>query len=202
MKRHRFLTTLFALSIYLIAYVIAVIFKSEFWGDILYPFGELLSFSIIFNTNLKSSQTHLLKNIWILLSLASLSWAVADILWALDDLVLRRNPENNYFITYLYMGANISFFLAVTIYSIYVFKKWNLIQLIIDSIAISVSSLLLIWILYFNKSFNIFELINQDGLMYIIGITLDVSIFIVMAVSYFSIRSGKIPKYVREAFEC
>jgi diguanylate cyclase (GGDEF)-like protein len=32
--------------------------------------------------------------------------------------------------------------------------------------------------------------------MYIIGITLDVSIFIVMAVLYFSIRSGKIPKYI------
>ena len=197
MKNHKFYKVLFALGIYFILYLIATMFQTNFWGDILSPVGAILSCGIILNTYFKSDRANTIKNIWGILSLACISWASADILWAVYELVLGINPENSDLISYLYMGTNICIFVSVFIYSVSKFRKWNAMQLFIDSIAVAISGLLFLWIMFFNKKFENLNLIGQGGLIGGITLVLDFALCVGISVWYLSIRGGKIPLFLR-----
>jgi len=86
---------LIAVGVFYILYLTAIIYQSDFWGNILAPIDDLLSFCILFQTFRKANKADFRRYIWLSFSLAALSWAMADILWAVDVIFLARNPDNN-----------------------------------------------------------------------------------------------------------
>jgi len=128
---------------------------------------------------------------WIFFGLAAAFWAAADIGWAFNDLILKRNPAGNLLISGLYLGTTVFLFLGICHYSIYKFKRWNTIQLIVDSLFIALSGILYLWIILFDKRDAIALQLDQNDWMSIANLGLDLVIFVGVAIWYISIRGGK-----------
>lgn len=193
MKNRRFLKILLIFCIYFLLYLIAIINKSHFWADILSPIGAVICFFVILNTYIKSSRTHFIFKAWLLLSLACLSWAVADSFWAFLDIALKINPINSKFITTLYLFPNIFLISAVITFLIFQAKRWNFVQLILDISAVCVCSLLLIWVMFFNKSIIMVLIISKDGIVSSASIIIDLMIIAAIAVWHLSTRIERTP---------
>jgi len=183
---------LIAAGAFYILYLTATILQSDFWGNILAPIGDLLSFGILFRTFWKAHKGDFRRYIWLSLSLAALSWALADILWAVDAIFLAKNPDDNQFIILLYFGTSIFLIIGLFIFTAKTITKWNALQLFVDAIAISISCLFLIWILFLDKDLNNLGMVAKDGWVSVTSIIIDFSIFIGIAVWYISSRTGKI----------
>ncbi|MEA4890120.1 MAG: EAL domain-containing protein [Clostridiaceae bacterium] len=134
---------------------------------------------------------------WIFFGLAAAFWAAADIGWAVWDLVLKKNPANNLLISGFYLGTTIFLFIGICHYSIYKFKRWNTIQLVIDGLFIALSCILYLWIMLFDKNDALLWQLDQEDWMSVANLGLDLVIFLGIAVWYISIRGGKIPFPIR-----
>ena len=197
MKNKKSIPIMLGIVIYFIIYLTSTIACSKFWGDILAPIGGYLSSGIIFRTYLKADRAVNIHKTWIFFSLASFSWAIADTLWAFYDLVIHQDPESSPFIPYFYLGTTVSLCAAILIRSVYVFRKWNVFQFVVDFIGIAASCLYFIWILFFNKDFTLFNLIiNGGGWINVATVVLDVTALTGLAIWCISIRGGKIPIYI------
>jgi len=183
---------LIAVGVFYILYLTAIIYQSDFWGNILAPIGDLLSFCILFQTFRKANKADFRRYIWLTFSLAALSWAMADILWAVDVIFLARNPDNNQIAIFLYFGTNIFLIIGLFIFTAKTVTKWNALQLFVDAIAISISCLFLIWIIFLDKDLNNIGLVVKDGWVSGVSIIIDFATFIGIAVWYISSRTGKI----------
>jgi len=132
-----------------------------------------------------------------LIGLSVLSWAVADVLWAIYSIVLHQDPSCVEIISVLYSGTNIFLFLATILYCVFKFQKWDVIQLIVDSIFITVVVIWLLWILLFDKQYSSLGFLSQDSIINTLSIITDVVQLIVISIWYLSIRTGKIPLFFR-----
>lgn len=155
-----------------------------------------MSFSIILYTYLKCPGKHI-KTMYMLYGMACLSWASADIMWAIYDFILKINPEESRVISFLYTLPNFLMLAAVLIFAFYKFRKWNMVQLIVDISAISVSAVLMLWILFFNRSPFLIALIRKDGFLSVFVLIVDVTALIGIFIWFFSVRQGKIPIITR-----
>ncbi|HEX3025696.1 MAG TPA: EAL domain-containing protein [Clostridia bacterium] len=196
MKNKTWIPALPVIAVSFLLYLIVSTLQNEFFGDILSPFCALLASAIIFNTYFKSGRARKINRIWAALGMACLSWAAADILWALFDFVFHLDPQESVLISILYMGTNFFLFAAIFIYSVYKFRKWNAIQLVVDAVMISVTSIFLLWILFFDKDPEMFSRIGNEGWITSVSIIIDVAAFICIVVWCFSIHGGKLPRYL------
>jgi diguanylate cyclase len=197
MKSKRSVPFMLSMIIYFIIYLTSTIVQSQFWGDILAPIGGLLSSGIILCAYLETNQPKKIKKIWAFFGLACFSWALADILWAVFDLVFHQNPENSDLISLLYMGTTVFLCAGIFIHSVQVFRKWNAIQCVVDSFGISASILFFIWIMYFNKNMSSFDLISKGGgWITVSSVILDAAALISLAIWRVSIRDGKNPIFI------
>jgi len=177
-------------------YFISTIFQSNFWGNILSPIVGIFTFIILLKTALEIKENNQISNkiIWLFLSLACLVWSIADTLWAFYYFFTAFNPEESFIIDFLYSSSNIFLFIAVIVFFFYTFKKWNSFQLWLDTIYISISIILLLFI--FHNILVYIKNIIHDDLASIFIMTIDVVILVAIAICYFSIRKGKIPTYI------
>lgn len=177
-------------------YFISTIFKSDFWGNILSPIVGIFTFIILFKTALEIKENNQIINkmVWLFLSLACLVWSISDTLWALYYFLTAFNPEDSVLISILYSCSNIFLLIAVIIFCFNTFKKWNSFQLWLDSIYISISIILLLFI--FHDILVFIKKIIHDDLASIFIMTIDVVILVAIAICYFSIRKGEIPTYI------
>ena len=164
--------TLLIVVPYFLLYLICTISQSSFWGDLVSPIGTLLSAFIIFNAVSKSSGAKYQK-IWFLFALAELSYAFADILWAIYDLYLNKNPENSLLIGALYLGTSVFIIIGITIYLIYRLRKWDTVQLVLDAVAMSVCVIWLLWVLAFDKQYVNIGLLAKYSTVNTISIIVD-----------------------------
>ena len=70
------------LAIPLLTYLLAVIFQSQFWGNIISPVCAFTASGVLFYTFLRLRKRKSIKYTVLLESLACLAWGVADVLWA------------------------------------------------------------------------------------------------------------------------
>lgn len=194
-------TMSFMIFIYSI-YFISTIFQSDFWGNILSPIVGLSTFLMLFTTVLKIKEKNQFVNkmTWLFLSLAILGWFIADVLWALCYFYTAIDPEESVLITNLYSTTNISILIAILIFGTSTFKGWNMLQLLLDSISISISTILLLWILFFNKNFEIISVIINEDLDSALFIIFDMLILVAISIWFLSVRKGKIPTYTHFVF--
>lgn len=187
---------LYILSGYFVLYIITLIYQPALWGNILSPIGAYLSFFVLLHTYLKSGRTYFVHSVWLFFSLACLSWAVADTLWAIYDLILKINPESINSITYLYVLTNLFIGCAVAILCLNQYKKWNAMQVILDVIATSTSGVMLIWIVFFDRGNIALKIIMQDGIASAASIMIDIVIIIGISIWYFLARMRKIATHI------
>ena len=197
MNKRSLARILIAAGAFYILYLTATFFQSDFWGNILAPIGDLLSFGILFRTFWKASKADFRRYVWLSFSLAALSFALADILWAVDAIFLARNPDNNQIAIFLYFGTSIFLIIGLFIFTAKTITKWNALQLFVDAVAISICFLFLIWIIFLDKDLNNVGMAVKDGWISGVSIMIDFATFIGIAVWYLSLRTGKIHYILR-----
>lgn len=197
MNKRSLARILIAVGAFYIMYLTATMIQSDFWGNILAPIGDLLSFCLLFRTFWKSGKDDFQRFIWLSLSLASLSWLLADIAWVTDIMLFNRNPDNSQLILLLYLGTNVFYVIAFFIFAKKSLNKWNVLQLFVDTLAISLSCLFLIFIIFLNKDLYNISVFAKDGWISVVSIITDFALFTGVAVWYLSSRTGKIPITMR-----
>jgi len=179
-----------------LCYIAATIVESNFWGNLLSPVVTLIAASSVFKNFYIKQKVKLLKTSGLLLALSIYVWAACDLLWAFFDFVLKIDPEQVELITYGYSMTNVLLVGAVFLYLCYEFRNWNGIQVLLDSIVITICVFVLIWVVFFDQSIrNIIEV--QSDWSSSLSICLDVVLFILITIWYFSIRNGMIPLFLR-----
>lgn len=194
MKKRKIVIPLTMFCLYYLIYLYFSFSKNDALVDIIAPIGTSICFIIIFNTYLNTKREQL-KHFWLFLALSSLAWAAGDVIWAVMDLYFKVNPENSTFLTGIYILPNVLFFLATAVFLCCQIRKWNMVQLALDVAAVSASSFLLIWVLFFNRSSAMFYIINKDGAMSETSIILDFIIIACIALWFLSVRAGRTPLF-------
>ncbi|MDF2616568.1 MAG: histidine kinase [Sedimentibacter sp.] len=180
-------------------FFISSLFKSDFYGNIFSPLACIATFFIMYRNTSKINKHEqpTNKKIWTYLTLAVLTWTISDIVWSYIYFFTPLDPGENLFLIHSYAVSNIFIFIAEILFAVEIFKKWNMLQLILDSVTIALSTILLLWVVYFNSSFEIAKMIAHqhavDNLMFI----LDIAALIVILVTAFSVRQGKLSFHIK-----
>jgi len=177
------------LVFYFIAYLTATINVSTFWGNILSPVGALTAFILVFIAAMRTEQPFFC---WLFAGMACLSYAVADIVWAYYELVLGLNPAYLDFFFVLYLLPNV--FVALSIGSFFLLFKnyWNSFQIAVDILAICAISLVVIWVVFFNRELTLiqFNIVTISQFVYLLS---DFFALACILVWYAFLARGKIP---------
>lgn len=163
-------------------------------ADILSPLLAMFCslYIIVYALSITHRSQRRRRAIWYMLSAGFFSWGIADILWAYMDFFSDANPMESQIIINFYTITNVCLFFGLLLFCIVAFKKWNIVQLFVDATFISISVGLLLWIVFFNKSAAMFDLITKDGLSSVICISSDMVIVVGIAIWFLSLRKGSI----------
>jgi diguanylate cyclase (GGDEF)-like protein len=197
LKKINFYSALILIGITFTAYLISVIFQFETLSGILSAVNAFLAALFLFVTYFKSTQKLRVNYSLLCYALACLSWFLGDSLWVYCEQIIGIDPSGVAVITTTYLLTNVFLALGALIFAVYQFKNWNLAKLVLDIIIFSLGAILLIWIVFFNRSFEIVSLLTVEGAFSVISITLDLLVYTGIVVWYLSIRSGIIPFYMR-----
>lgn len=149
MRKRTLVLSLLALAVYFIVYVYFSSQKMNLLGDITSPIGTFGATVILFYVFLK---TRSFRDSWLVLSIGTLIWTIADIWWAVCDIILKTDPEKIDLLMFLYLLTNVCISVAIGIFFFQQRKKWHRIQLGVDTLATLFTGLGLIWILIFDSS--------------------------------------------------
>ncbi len=184
-----------ALTFPLLGYLAATIFQSQLWGNIISPINSMASAGILLFVFLRSVKGNFVRMTLLPFSLAAFAWGVADIIWAVME-SRGYDPASSPVILVIYALANLFIVLALSIFAVQQFSKWNFVQFCVDALMICLMFMVFIWILYFNKDASIFQAMLQSDFTSLFSIICDIIIFIGVSLWFLSVRSGKIPIYI------
>lgn len=180
------------------AYFISSLSGSDFYGNILSPLTCIATFLIMYRNTSKINKDEqpVNKKIWTYLTFAVLVWTVSDLVWSYYYFFTHVDPGETIFLTYSYQFANVFLFLGQITYAVEIFKKWNVLQLILDSITIALSTMLLLWVVFFDRNYEIFKILSVIHLVDNIMFALDIFTLNILLITAISIRHGKFSFYV------
>lgn len=197
LKKTYFLAALISMGIFFIAYLISVISQPNNWSDVLSPITAFLAGFFLFVSFYKSNRKLWVNLSLLFYSLGCLSWAFADGLWAINELLLGVDPSEIGLITFFYLLTNVFFASGVFLFSLYQFKRWNIAKLLLDIVVFSFAAILLVWIVFFNRSNEILSILTVEGIFSVISISIDILVYVGIVIWYLSIRGGMIPVFIR-----
>lgn len=172
-------------------YFLSTLYQSDFWGNILSPINAFLAV-IIITRNVFMNNRVIHKICWLLLAIAVFSWMVSDILWAVYEMFLGLDPAESSFVNDFYLLTNLFLTIGVLAFGITMFKKWNLIQLFLDSVTVGVTILVLFYIIFLDKDLTILRGRTISDLSSAVVIA-DIIILAFIMIWVLSVRKG----YVR-----
>lgn len=181
-----------AMMVLCLCYLTATIFRMKLWGDLLSPVITFIAFFIVYRAFYWKEKKGISRFAGLFLSLSVLVWAAADVLWAVYDIVLHVNPDKVKSITLLYGLTNVFIAAALAIYIFLIFRKWNLIQMLLDTAVLSYLTIDLVWITFLGENFKNVLLVQSDWIS-TSSIILDILVAMWIVISFISIRSGKTP---------
>jgi len=196
MSKTKFLKILTAVLILFLFYMGAIIVKSDFWGNLLSPLCAAVATCLSLYVYLKSDRAKAINIVWLFLCLAMLAWTMGDILWGIYNFLL-LDPSRSVLISFLYFLTNLNLVIVAIIYVFFQLKKWNGVQLLLDAVAISISILLFIWIVIFNKNPQNIHSLVWDRLMLSAAILLDIGLLAGIFILFLAMRNGKQPVFIR-----
>jgi hypothetical protein len=161
------------------------------------PLCGLLSFVILLQAYRKACQVSMPRVVWLLLSLACLFGAGADISWGIYEGLTGLDPGALPPVVWLYTMTNIFLAAGVTIFVIAQFRRWHGAKAILDAVVYSLAVMVLLWALFMDRSGDAVEILIQDGVSSAICIFSDFFIYLMVAIWYLSIRGGKLPVFLR-----
>lgn len=180
---------------FLAAYYIASLLRSEFICNALSALSAAIAASIlIYSYVIDYRQTTSGKAV-LSYAAACSSWFMADTLWTIYA-VLGKNPANILIIKAFYSLTNVFLFLAVILFIFYQLNKWKSVQMLLDTLIISILSAMLVWIVFFQRKNTWIEFIWKDGLITGIPIAVDFLIITGLIITLYSIRKDAVPAYV------
>ena len=80
------------MSIFL-SYFIAVIFNSDFWGNLLSPVVTGIAAYYVYKGYVKSAKIRTMKVAGIFFFASIAAWVICDVAWAAYDMILHIDPE-------------------------------------------------------------------------------------------------------------
>ncbi len=171
-------------------------FHSDFWGNILSPISVFASGGILYFAYLKSEHSVRVSITLLFYSIACFFWGAADTIWALMSFT-GGNPDDSTIIMFLYVMTNCFIFASVIIFAVQQFKKWVFAQFSIDLIISGIMSTFLFWIIFLRKDISILKGLLVMDFTSILSIITDVLICISVFSWFLSVRSGKVPAFIR-----
>lgn len=178
-----------------LGYFISTIMGSDFWGNILSPIVTFVAFIIIYKNLCFGEENPNAKIAGASISFGVLIWAIIDIFWGIFDTVLGINPAYINFITYGYSLTNLSLAVALFLFGYHELKNWNGLQLILDTVVISLIVSIYAWVIFFNSNSNNIIII-KDEWNSLACIIIDILIYIWINIWFFSIQKHKVPMYI------
>ncbi len=160
-------------------------------GNILSPVGALLAALMMLLLWLKTESRYA-KVMAVILGLAFLSYMTADVIWAVLDLGLGIDPSDNTVVTALYALPNVLILSSVILFTANQFRGWNHARLMLDAVMFAFACLLIVWILFFGRSFSMAAIVFQDGPYSAVSIFADILILVVLSIWYLSVKSGRL----------
>lgn len=173
-------------------YFVAVLNKSDFYGNILSPTVTLIATLYVFRGYFLKENNPTLKKAGLFWTLSLFVWAVWDIMWAIAEMVFKTNPDDIFVISYGYCLTNVFLFLALAIAGYHELRRWNRVQVLVDTITISICTGVLTWVIFLNQNMKNIIILKEDWIS-MGAIIINILIFSWMGVWVFSIRKGKIP---------
>ena len=185
-----------ALSIPVLAYLFATIFQSQILGNMLSPISMFTAAGILLFSYLKTTHKNTLNLTFLLYFMACAAWGTADSIWlALETAGVE--PGANPILWVVYTLTNLFLLAAIVLFTFHQFSRWNFVQLCIDAAFLGVISAYLIWIVFMDKDIAIVEALFQMDFTSIFSIFSDIIISISIFIWFLSVRSGKIPPYIK-----
>ncbi len=193
MKRSTLIIISGIIIIYFAVYLYTGVVESNTLGNILSPVGALAASLMLLAAFVRSDKRRAVHLIWLFLGAAFLLWTAADVLWAVLDLGFGIEPSDNGIIQHLYTFPNLLMIAAVCLFLANQFKRWNVAKLLLDAAMITITSLLGVWILFFDRSFELIDIMLYEGPLSAACIIADILMLVALSIWYLSVKSGKIP---------
>jgi len=133
---------------------------------------------------------------FLLYALGCMAWGIADTVWAFIGLT-GGNPDDSEALLVIYVLPNCLFVVSLAIYALNQFRKWDLIQIAIDVIINTILSVGLFMMLFFNKDIATLNRFFQADFTGVLSILTDIVIDIGIYAGLLSVRSGKMPVFMR-----
>lgn len=185
-----------ALTIPLILYFISSIFHSDFWGNILSPINVFASGGILYFAYLKSEHSVRVSITLLFYAIACFFWGAADTIWAFMSFT-GGNPDDSIVIMLIYVLTNCFIFASMVTFSVQYFKKWVFAQFSTDFAISGIMSIYLFWIVFIHKDISVLTDLLAMDFTSILSILTDILICISVFSWFLSIRSGKIPSFIK-----
>lgn len=185
-----------AISILLIAYLIAVLLRSENISNILSLLNAYAAAGILLFSYIKTDRTIKVRITLLLYAMACFAWGVADTVWAVMSFTSGA-PEDSPVIWVLYVLTNCLFTISLLIFAVQQFRKWDFVQFGIDLFVSGFLSIILFWILFLHKDINVLNSLLASDFTSILSIFTDIIIGVCIISWFLSVRKGKIPGFLR-----
>jgi diguanylate cyclase (GGDEF)-like protein len=177
-------------------YAFAVITVNNVIGDLLSPVLTLVALCFVCYGFVIKEKSRIFKLCGVFYSLSLFFWFLLDFIWGLSTLVFHVNPENNLFVIYGYSATNLFLFLSLIISGYMEIRKLNKIQVILDTLIISICITVFLWVFIFNRDVSKANTITSDYIFMFTSI-IDIIILGWTSVWYFSTRTNKSALFVK-----
>ena len=185
-----------ALTLPLIGYFVVSIFQAQSLGNVISPINALAAAGLLLFAYLKSGKSKLFNATLLLFSLACFVWAAGDIIWGFMD-ALGKDPNSSPTLWVIYALTNLFIMISLLVFVIMQFGKWNFVQFCVDALIIGLMFMVFIWIVYMNKDTGIIGVMLELDFTSLFSLICDVVIIISVFLWFLSIRTGRVPGYIR-----
>ena len=150
---------------------------------------------MLFQVYVNDNENHSLRKVYLLESIACLSWGIADVCWAVLN-VYGLNPSENEVLWVLYAISNL--FLCLGMFSVVRLKpkQWSIAQFVVDFASIVVICGISIWIVFFENDSSMLVAFSEMDFTSLASVLLDVCIGIGILNLVVSIRKNSIPAHL------
>ena len=177
-------------------YFVALIYKNNVIGDIISPALTIIAFIPVFLGFYWKENHKLLKISGIFYSLSVFFWFFCDFLWGISTLILHVDPENNIFITYGYSLTNLFILISLLLSAYYQIKSWNGMQILLDTMMVSVCTMVIVWVFIFEQDMDRAAVLLTDTVS-LISLIIDFVIYAWTSIWFFSVRKRKPPLFMK-----
>lgn len=178
------------------SYFLAVLLESDLFGNILSPIVTFIAAYYIFKGHCLKEENKTIKIAGFFMSLGVLNWAICDFMWGIADIVYKINPNEVNIIAYSYSFTNLFLLISLLIAGSHELRRWSGVQVLLDTVAISICTMILVWVIFLNQDMKNIVTMKNDWVA-MASVVINFLILVWTGIWLFSIRKGKVPLYLK-----